>query len=400
MPQPPYLFDVFLSHNSKDKPVVTEIARILRNDYELKPWLDIWQRIPGSPWEEMLEQGLTQSATVAVFIGDAGFGRWENEEMRVAVNALVGKQTVRVIPVLLPGAPEQPELPMFLSRYTWVDLRNGYQAKDLLFELFCGIAGISPGDREAATRQTPVANSITDGVRERSTIVSPANTSQGGESSQQYMGRVLRRDLSNPPTEEGLKISRRQLTNLDQAQRNLKDFVDASIIFGEVWADCDHAKSKLRDEIENPTEDLSSFGYWNDLKELLKHAKTKIDEETATFLRPKSEFVQFSDALDSALQLIETVNPKGAKSKKLETITKAYDHIQNAVMKAQAIVETCQEGAKDKLKDISIVIQSIFEGEQLPAEGASIQRQDVPRGSDRVPVSDNRLNRTSSQPGR
>jgi hypothetical protein len=301
---------------------------------------------------------------------------------------------------LLPGAPEQPDLPMFLSRYTWVDLRNGYQAKDLLFELYCGIAGISPGDRGAATRQTPVMSPIADGVRERSTIVSPINASQGGESSQQYMGRVLRRDVSNPPTEEGLKISRRQLTNLDQAQRNLKDFVDASIIFGEVWADCDQAKSKLRDELENPTEDLSSFRYWNDLKELLKHAKTKIDEETASFLRLKSEFAQFNEALDSALQLIETVIPKGAKSKKLETISKAYDHMQNAVMRAQAIVETCQDGAKDKLKDISTVIQSIFEGEQPPAEGGFIQRQDVPRGSDRVPVSDNRLNRTSSQPGR
>ena len=198
----------------------------------------------------------------------------------------------------------------------------------------------------------------------------------------------------------GLKISRRQLTNLDQAQRNLKDFVDASIVFGEVWADCDQAKSKLRDELENPTEDLSSFRYWNDLKELLKHAKTKIDEETASFLRPKSEFVQFNEALDSALQLIETVIPKGAKSKKLETISKAYDHMQNAVMRAQAIVETCQDGAKDKLKDISTVIQSIFEGEQSPAEGASIQRQEVPRGSDRVPVSENRLDRTASQPGR
>lgn len=400
MPQPPFIFDVFLSHNSKDKPVVTEIARILRDDYQLKPWLDIWQRIPGSPWEEMLEQGLTQSATVAVFIGDAGFGRWENEEMRVAVNALVAKQTARVIPVLLPGAPEQPDLPMFLSRYTWVDLRNGYQAKDLLFELFCGITGVSPGDREAVTRQAPVTNPITDGVRERSTIAAPANASQGGESSQQYMGRVLRRDVSNSPTEEGLKISRRQLTNLDEAQRNLKNFVDASIIFGEVWADCDQAKSKLIVELDVATENLSSFRYWNDLKELLKHAKTKIDEKSAKFLQPKSEFVQFNEALESALQLIETVNLKGAKSKKLETIRKAHDHMQNAVMSAQAIVETCQDGAKDKLKDISTVIQSIFDGEQPPAEGAFTQRQDVPRGSDRVPVSDNRLNRTSSQPGR
>jgi hypothetical protein len=35
-----FKFDVFLSHNSKDKPAVENIARLLRDGYKLKAWLD------------------------------------------------------------------------------------------------------------------------------------------------------------------------------------------------------------------------------------------------------------------------------------------------------------------------------------------------------------------------
>jgi hypothetical protein len=45
-----------------------------------------------------------------------------------------------VIPVLLPGAPSQPELPMFLGNRTWVDLRNGLSS-DGLERLKWGITG-------------------------------------------------------------------------------------------------------------------------------------------------------------------------------------------------------------------------------------------------------------------
>jgi hypothetical protein len=142
-----FKYDVFLSHNSKDKPAVEKIARILRDDYGLKVWLDKWNLTPGKPWQEELEEGLENSETIAVFLGEAGFGKWENEEMRVAVNSRVNDPSRRVIPVLLPGAPESPKLSAFLSRYTWVDLRTGFDTKESLFRLYCGITGKAPGDQ-------------------------------------------------------------------------------------------------------------------------------------------------------------------------------------------------------------------------------------------------------------
>lgn len=43
----PYEFDVFLSHNSKDKPAVEIIAKKLKEAYGLKCWLDKWNLVPG-----------------------------------------------------------------------------------------------------------------------------------------------------------------------------------------------------------------------------------------------------------------------------------------------------------------------------------------------------------------
>jgi hypothetical protein len=43
--------------------------------------------------------------------------------------------------VLLPGAPSQPKLPLFLAQITWVDLRD----EKALDKLEWGITGIKPG---------------------------------------------------------------------------------------------------------------------------------------------------------------------------------------------------------------------------------------------------------------
>ena len=46
-------FDVFLCHNSEDKPEIREIARQLA-EYGIKPWLDEDQIRPGTSWQTAL----------------------------------------------------------------------------------------------------------------------------------------------------------------------------------------------------------------------------------------------------------------------------------------------------------------------------------------------------------
>jgi WD40 repeat protein/energy-coupling factor transporter ATP-binding protein EcfA2 len=147
-----YAYDVFLSHNSADKPAVEAIARRLREEGGLTPFLDKWHLIPGEPWQEALEEAIDASGSCAVFLGPAGLGSWENEEMRAALDIRVQQPEFRVIPVLLPGAnlPERGRLPRFLARLTWVDFRPGLDDPDAFHRLVCGIQGIAPGPEGVA----------------------------------------------------------------------------------------------------------------------------------------------------------------------------------------------------------------------------------------------------------
>jgi nucleotide-binding universal stress UspA family protein len=131
-------FDVFLSHNSKDKPAVRELAQSLRAR-GLKVWLDEWELPPGRPWQEEIEGIIKSTASAAVLVGRDGIGPWEEPEMRGCLDEYV-KRKLPVIPVLLPGAPEEPELPLFLNSFTWVDLRAGLSAEGMS-RLEWGITG-------------------------------------------------------------------------------------------------------------------------------------------------------------------------------------------------------------------------------------------------------------------
>ncbi|MFX1355008.1 MAG: TIR domain-containing protein [Promethearchaeota archaeon] len=142
-----YIYDVFLSHNSANKPAVEELAHRLTDEAGLRPFLDKWHLIPGDPWQEAIEEALDQSRTCAVFIGPSGTGPWQNEEMRAAIEQRVADRAFRVIPVLLPGAErgERGRLPAFLTRTTWVEFRKGLDDANAFDRLVAGIKGKPPG---------------------------------------------------------------------------------------------------------------------------------------------------------------------------------------------------------------------------------------------------------------
>ncbi len=119
-------FDVFLSHNSQDKPTVRELAAALRAR-GLAPWLDEEHLVPGRPWQEELEQVMSTVPAIAILVGAEGLGPWEKLEARGALEQAV-LRGVPVIPVLLPCASNKPTLPLFLGQYTWVDFGAGLTA--------------------------------------------------------------------------------------------------------------------------------------------------------------------------------------------------------------------------------------------------------------------------------
>jgi hypothetical protein len=137
-------FDAFLSHNSQDKPQVEQIAIWLQAQ-NLKVLFDKWELRPGMIWPEKLQEGLQQSRVIIVFIGEHGRGPWHDQEMRAALWKSV-KHDCPVIPVLLPGCPEKPEIPPFLEIRTRVDLRKGLDDDAAKEELLCGITGQKPAE--------------------------------------------------------------------------------------------------------------------------------------------------------------------------------------------------------------------------------------------------------------
>jgi len=134
-------FDVFLSHNSADKPTVRALAKALKQR-ELRVWLDEWELVPGRPWQEGLEKIIGSVRSAAVLVGSDGLGPWEEPEMRTCLTQFV-KRRSPVIPVLMPGAPKEPALPLFLAELTWVDLRGGLTDEGL-DRLQWGITGKKP----------------------------------------------------------------------------------------------------------------------------------------------------------------------------------------------------------------------------------------------------------------
>jgi tetratricopeptide (TPR) repeat protein len=147
-------FHVFLSHNSKDKPVVQKIAAALRA-HGLNPWLDVDELRPGLPWQDALEEAMRTTQAAAVCVSGHGMGSWQKPEVRVCLSQMV-ERGQPVIPVLLPGAPDKPDLGLFLRENTWVDLRQGITEKGM-DRLIWGITGKKP---DRGPRPTPAGPPI------------------------------------------------------------------------------------------------------------------------------------------------------------------------------------------------------------------------------------------------
>ena len=130
-------FDVFLCHNGQDKPAVKQMGQQLV-EHGILPWLDEWELRPGLPWQRTLEEQIDKIKAAAVFVGKNGQGPWQQHELDAFMRAFV-KRGCPVIPVLLPDAPQEPALPVFLQAMTWVDFRSA--DPDPMQQLIWGITG-------------------------------------------------------------------------------------------------------------------------------------------------------------------------------------------------------------------------------------------------------------------
>ena len=154
-----FKFDVFLCHNSQDKTAVIEIAQQLKLT-QIKPWLDDWELQPGLPWQPELEKQIPNIKSAAVFIGQSGIGPWQEEEINSFLREF-HRRKCPLIPILLPNAPQEPKLPLFLEGRTWVDFRTGSTVHtDPWKKLVWGITGIRPESQPVVQTQQPQISSL------------------------------------------------------------------------------------------------------------------------------------------------------------------------------------------------------------------------------------------------
>jgi hypothetical protein len=129
-------YDVFLSHNSVDRPIVERLNEAL-TARGLQTWFDQEELVAGRRWQSDLERIILTARTAAMIIGREGLGPWQERELGALLLQSV-KRGMPLIPVLLPGAPRPEALPLFLQDSMAVDFRAGI-SQEALGQLELGI---------------------------------------------------------------------------------------------------------------------------------------------------------------------------------------------------------------------------------------------------------------------
>lgn len=136
------LFDVFLAHNHKDKPLIRKIYSKLKEE-ELNPWLDEEEIAPGTRFQDEIQQVIGEIKSAAICIGKDGLGSWQGIELNAFIN-LCTRRNIKVIPVLLPGVDNIPEEYIFLENFHSVQFSKGIEDEKALYQLVWGICGEKP----------------------------------------------------------------------------------------------------------------------------------------------------------------------------------------------------------------------------------------------------------------
>jgi len=115
-----FAYDVFLSHSTKDKPAVREVARRLKAA-GLRVWLDEWEIKPGDPITSRISDGLEQSRILLFFMSENAFSsEWAALERDTALFRSPQNADRRFIPLRLDDAP----IKLIISNYAYIDWRQ------------------------------------------------------------------------------------------------------------------------------------------------------------------------------------------------------------------------------------------------------------------------------------
>ncbi|BAZ36747.1 GUN4 domain-containing protein (plasmid) [Calothrix sp. NIES-4101] len=305
-------FDVFLAHNSIDKPFVKYIAQRLRRS-RLKPWLDEEAILPGQIIQEEIQKVILRIQSAAIFIGKHGLGRWQKVELRSFYTQCIEKGII-VIPVLLPDVREFPSELVFLREHKWVSFANGIEDKKALEEL------------KSAIRQRRKTSKPTK-PNKKNTLL---NQSQKASNSKQKRQNIINKgeyDLiskqsatTSKPKES--KVSSTTNTNLNSSttkvsrrKKSQQNYAIKSISSSGAWILLDN-KLFLTKSVDTQA-DLS----------VILHISSASPEQEAALrnLQPEQQYykkqISFAYQNEAAIMQVESVITKSIKGKTTFVIT-------------------------------------------------------------------------------
>ena len=111
---------VFLSHSSKDKPRVREIAYFLKEN-GIYVWIDEAEIKIGDSLIKKITDGISEADYLFAFLSNNSINSaWVQEELEIAMNLEIEKKKVVVVPILL----EDCDIPSFLKKKVYADMRT------------------------------------------------------------------------------------------------------------------------------------------------------------------------------------------------------------------------------------------------------------------------------------
>jgi hypothetical protein len=115
---------LFLSHASKDKPIVRRLARKLKST-GIRVWLDEWEIKVGDSITQLIQRAITECDCIAVWLTKNSVeSKWVEREWQAKYFAEVSCDRTLVLPLLA----EDCSLPIFLADKKYADFSTDFNA--------------------------------------------------------------------------------------------------------------------------------------------------------------------------------------------------------------------------------------------------------------------------------
>jgi hypothetical protein len=118
-------YDVFISYNSEDNFDGSNFKKLLEL-LGLKVWFDVDDINAGGRLTKAISDGIKSSLNCVVLFGKHGLGKWQTDEIDIALNKQKRETHFNVISVILPNVDKEPEIPDFLSIKLVIDLTKDF----------------------------------------------------------------------------------------------------------------------------------------------------------------------------------------------------------------------------------------------------------------------------------